>query len=133
MQTKRVSKAILYQDNKILLQLRDNKPTIPNPNTWSLLGGQVIPGETPELCIRREVIEEVNLYPYDFKLITVRKRDEDNMEVEEYIFCAKIYVEATDIATTEGQCVRLFSEEEIKELNLNPIYKEIIYSFLEQK
>ena len=50
------SAVIFTDDNKILLQRRsDNK-------YWGLPGGGVEPGETPEMCIRREVYEETGLH-----------------------------------------------------------------------
>lgn len=33
------AKAFVIYNNKILLVLRDNKPDIPNPNTWNFPGG----------------------------------------------------------------------------------------------
>ena len=44
-------------NNQILLVLRDNKDSIPFPNTWNLLGGILENGESPEECIRKEIRE----------------------------------------------------------------------------
>ena len=52
---------IVNQDNKALFLLRDNNPHIPNPNTWSLIGGAAEEGETAEETLIREVLEETNL------------------------------------------------------------------------
>ena len=41
-----VAIAILYQDNKFLMQLRDNIPTIAYPGYWGLFGGHLEAGET---------------------------------------------------------------------------------------
>ncbi len=38
----------------ILLQLRDDIPTIPFPGMWAIPGGMLEPGETPLACIVRE-------------------------------------------------------------------------------
>jgi 8-oxo-dGTP diphosphatase len=53
--------AFVIHNKKLLLMLRDNKPTIPNPNTWSLLGGRDEEGETPEQTLFRELKEEANI------------------------------------------------------------------------
>ena len=43
-----VAKIILFDKNdQLLIYLRDDKPTIPYPNNWDLLGGLVNKGETP--------------------------------------------------------------------------------------
>lgn len=41
------------------MQLRDDKPEIPCPGRWGLFGGHLDPGETPEVCIHRELEEEI--------------------------------------------------------------------------
>jgi 8-oxo-dGTP diphosphatase len=61
MEPKRHGASIIFVDSKrrLLLYLRDNKPGIPYPGCWDLLGGTVEPGESPEQCIKREVLEEI--------------------------------------------------------------------------
>lgn len=65
-----VAIAILYRDNKFLMQLRDNIPTIVYPGYWAFFGGHIEPGETPEVAVRREVLEEIN-YTLPAKLINL--------------------------------------------------------------
>jgi len=43
---------------QILMQLRDDIPTIADPGCWVVPGGVVDPGETPEDGARRELLEE---------------------------------------------------------------------------
>ena len=40
---------------KFLFFLRDNKPDIPHPNKWDLLGGGMEEGETPQQAVEREI------------------------------------------------------------------------------
>jgi 8-oxo-dGTP diphosphatase len=51
--------AILPFEGKFLMQLRDNIPSIPSPGLWGLFGGHIEPGETPEVAVEREVLEEI--------------------------------------------------------------------------
>ena len=44
----------------ILMQHRDDRTSV-SPNQWSLPGGHVEPGETPERAAHRELLEEAGL------------------------------------------------------------------------
>ena len=44
---------------EVLLQLRDDKPSIAYPNCWGTFGGQIEEGEEPEAAIMREIEEEL--------------------------------------------------------------------------
>ncbi|WP_310485027.1 NUDIX hydrolase [Chamaesiphon sp. VAR_48_metabat_403] len=54
-----VAIAILPYEGKFLMQLRDNIPTILYPGLWGLFGGHIEAGETPEIAVVREVLEEI--------------------------------------------------------------------------
>ena len=55
-----VAIAILHRHNQFLLQLRDPIPTnIVYPGHWGFFGGHIEPGETPDVALRRELIEEI--------------------------------------------------------------------------
>ncbi len=54
-----VSLAILYQGDRVLMQLRDDVDTILYPGHWGLFGGHLEPGEPPEAAVVREVYEEI--------------------------------------------------------------------------
>ncbi len=49
--------AIIFENDKgeFLLALRDNKPGIPFPNHWDLIGGHVEEGERPQYFSREEI------------------------------------------------------------------------------
>ncbi len=51
---------LIDEENKILLQQRDNKPNIWNPGAWGLFGGEVEGRETFKEAVIREVKEELN-------------------------------------------------------------------------
>ena len=55
-----VAIAILYREEKFLMQLRDDIPGILYPGCWGLFGGHLESGETPEAGLIRELEEEIN-------------------------------------------------------------------------
>ena len=48
---------------EVLLQLRDDKPTLAYPNCWGTFGGQIEEGELPETAMLREIEEELGYRP----------------------------------------------------------------------
>ena len=58
-----VSKAIIYQQDEYLLQLRDRGPGIAYPDCWSFFGGEIEAGESPWQALQRELEEELEWRP----------------------------------------------------------------------
>jgi len=58
-----VSALLVTPDGKLVVQLRDDKPSLPYPNCWATLGGGIEPGEEPDAAIQRELIEEIEFCP----------------------------------------------------------------------
>jgi 8-oxo-dGTP pyrophosphatase MutT (NUDIX family) len=52
---------LLTRDGRLILQLRDEIPTIDNPGGITPFGGSAEPGETPPQCAARELEEETGL------------------------------------------------------------------------
>jgi 8-oxo-dGTP diphosphatase len=106
-----VSIAILYRENKFLMQLRDDVPNIVYPAHWGLFGGHLEPGETPEIAVEREVLEEI-----DYQLPIVQRFgcyvDE---KVIRYVFHAPLKVELSDLTLMEGWDMQLLTREEISQ------------------
>ena len=100
-----IAQAMLFdRDGKLLIYLRDDKPTIPFPNHWDLLGGHVEAGETPEQALCRELREEIGVTLEAWRLF---RRYEcltgDVYPNSKFIYCAEIDRGAADLTLYEGQ------------------------------
>ena len=120
---------ILKNNGKILMHLRDNKPIIPFPNCWCIIGRAREQNETPFQAITREVKEEIGVEVKD--VIFVEKfLISDEILLEDYLvnlFEGKIDDEVQDIKLTEGQKVDYFSFEDLEALNTPNVLKEVIF------
>lgn len=124
---KKIAAIILENDKReILLYLRDNKPGIPFPNHWDLIGGHVEEGETPEEALIREVKEELNI---DLKEYTFYKKYEcltgDAYENIKYIYSGKINLPLEEITLLEGERPQFFSRDEIPVVKFANILKRV--------
>ena len=55
----RVSCALIIEEGGVLVTQRSRQ--MPHPMKWEFPGGKVKEGETPEVCIRREIREELSI------------------------------------------------------------------------
>lgn len=129
---KYIAAIIFENDNKeILLYLRDNKPGIPFPDHWDLIGGHIEEGETPEQALVREVKEELDI---DLKEYTFYKRYEcltgDAYENIKYIYSGKIDQTIEEITLLEGVLPRFFTREEIPDVTFANILKTIVTDWI---
>jgi 8-oxo-dGTP diphosphatase len=125
--------AIILENEKgeFLLALRDNKPGIPFPNHWDLIGGHVEEGETPEEALIREFKEELNL---DLKEYKFYKKYEcltgDAYENIKYIYTGKINIPIDEITLLEGERPQYFSIEEIPDIKFANIIKSVVMDYI---
>lgn len=130
---KKIAAIILENDKReILLYLRDNKPGIPFPNHWDLIGGHVEEGETPEEALIREVKEELNI---DLKEYTFYKKYEcltgDAYENIKYIYSGKINLPLEEITLLEGERPQFFSRDEIPVVKFANILKRVVLDYID--
>ena len=103
---------------EVLLLLRDNKPDISFPNHWTLVGGKVEDGETPEMAAHRELDEETGLRA---ALAFWKQYDRKHPQVivDQYIYLAKVDDTSREsIRLGEGQDVRFFKSHDINHLKI---------------
>ncbi len=106
-----VAIAILYQEGKFLMQLRDNIPTIPAPGCWALFGGHIEFGETPEVAVRRELIEEIG---YCLPSCTEFGIYPDERVIR-HVFQAPLLVDIDQLVLNEGWDMGLLTPEDIRQ------------------
>jgi 8-oxo-dGTP diphosphatase len=105
-----VAIAILYQEGKFLMQLRDDFPHILYPGHWGLFGGHLEPGETPEAALQRELLEEIN-----YEIITPAKfRSYEDERVIRHVYHAPLKVSIKALVLNEGWDLGLVKLEDIK-------------------
>jgi 8-oxo-dGTP diphosphatase len=129
---KKIAAIILENDKgEFLLALRDNKPGIPFPDHWDLIGGHVEEGETPEEALVREVKEELDI---DLKEYTFFKKYEcltgDAYENIKYIYKSKINIPIGEVTLLEGVRPQYFSKEEIPDVKFANIIKTIVLDYI---
>lgn len=106
-----VAMAILYQQGKFLLQLRDDYPHILYPGYWGLFGGHLETGESPEAGLQRELLEEITHQPSNLSLF---RRYEDDQRIS-YIYHAPLRVDLDQLVQQEGQDLALVTPEGINQ------------------
>ncbi|WP_107668197.1 NUDIX hydrolase [Cyanothece sp. BG0011] len=132
-----VALAILHQNGRFLMQLRDNIPTIIYPDRWGFFGGHLEPGETPEMGVKREVIEEIN-FTIENPIFFCRYDDDIALR---YIFHAPLTVSIDELNLQEGADLGLVSPDDVKRGQcyseklgdvrpLGKIHQEILLNFI---
>lgn len=118
---------ILNSQQQVLLVLRDNKSSIPFPNTWALLGGYLEENETPEVAIRRELVEELEIELGEVNFFKSYFWE----ECDEHIFWTRLDLDISQIQLQEGQKLAYFSREELNQLEFASHYDQILSEFFE--
>ena len=106
-----VAIAILYRDDKFLFQLRDDIPNIVYPGHWGLFGGHLDPGETPEVAVERELLEEIG-----YTLPSISKFGcYNDVKVIRHVYHAPLTVELERLVLSEGWDMDLLTPEQIRQ------------------
>ena len=106
-----VAVAIIHQEGKYLMQLRDDIPNIAYPGVWGFFGGHIEPEEEPEAALKRELIEEIN---YQAEQLTLFRCDGAGKYLR-YIYSCSLTVPVTELELKEGWDLKLLTLAEIRQ------------------
>lgn len=134
-----VAIAILYRHDKFLFQLRDDIPNIVYPAHWGLFGGHLDPGETPDVALRRELLEEIGYIPPTISEFGCYS----DLKVVRHVFQAPLMVELDRLVLNEGWDMDLLTPDLIRQgscysvkadrvLPLVPIAQRILLNFIDK-
>lgn len=111
---------VTNQNGEILLQLRDDNHEIAHPNLWGLLGGGCEDGEDPLQAVLREVFEEAELVAETADPL-YRLVDFEGSRNLITVFGITTTEQLTDLRLHEGQDLRFFSRQHIRDIQLVPL------------
>ncbi|RMF28412.1 MAG: NUDIX domain-containing protein [Cyanobacteria bacterium J083] len=105
-----VALAIIYQQGKFLMQLRDDIPSILYPGHWALFGGHIEEGESPEIAMRRELKEEIA-----YEIITLEKfHSYQEANLVRHIYHLPLETSIHNLNLQEGQDLDLITIADIQ-------------------
>jgi 8-oxo-dGTP diphosphatase len=132
-----VAICLLYRDGQLLMQLRDDIPTILYPGVWGLFGGHIEAGETPEIAVVREIAEEIAYtLPPEFSKFGIYA----DKKVCRHVFSASLTVSIDALNLLEGWDLKLLSLAEIEageaysikagaKKAIGPVHRQILLDF----
>ena len=115
-------------EGEVLLLLRDNKSSISYPNHWTLIGGRVEEGETPEMAAHRELAEETGLKA-TLTFWTRYDRQHPVFIVDQYVYTTKVNFPEESLVLGEGQALQFFKPDEIQHLKIGYGFKALLNEY----
>ena len=124
--------SVILENNEgeILLLLRDNKSTIGYPNHWTLVGGKVEDGESPEMAANRELEEETGLKT-DLAFWKRYDRQHPLFIVDQYIYVGRVDASLESMVLGEGQALQFFKPAEIGRLKIGYGFKALLNEYFQ--
>ena len=108
-----VTAALLKHDNKILIAQRLNAGRF--ANKWELPGGKIDPGETPQVCLRRELQEELGIDTKIGPLFSDTIYSYEHGQIRQFTFWVECTCIPVDIHLYEHQDVAWVTPEEMSQ------------------
>lgn len=119
----RSTAAYILHNRKLLLLLRDDIPTIKDPNTWDTPGGACEGDESFDDCLKREVEEELELKVKNFIYLGNRSTPNGNVEANYVIEITD--AEVSSLVQHEGQAYKFFGPDELDNLPMTKHLQQV--------
>lgn len=110
--------ALVDPDNRILVARRP--PGKPMAGLWEFPGGKLLPGETPEACLVRELAEELGVLvePPCLAPLTFASHAYEAFHLLMPLYVCRVW--AGEPASREGQAIRWLRPRALRELPMPP-------------
>jgi len=108
---KTVSALLVNAAGELLLQLRDDRPSLRFGGHWTTFGGAVEAGESPDEAMRRELLEEIEIAPEMrlWKVIAQASvRRGEFVVTENYVYVGALECDPQALTVNEGQRAAYF-------------------------
>jgi NDP-sugar pyrophosphorylase family protein len=120
-----VSAILMNSEGKVLLQHRDDSPTIRYPGHWALWGGTIEPGESAHTAARREILEETG---YNVENLGLFRQFVQNGK-REFAFAGEIDASLEELSLAEGQAMNFVRPQDLPDLLIRPDDKETLKAY----
>lgn len=118
----------------VLLQQRDDRPDLKYAGMWTLFGGQVEAGETPDACIRRELIEELDLcLPLEhWTTVECPARTTAAVIVYNHLYIGRMTRPIEELTLYEGAAMAYFDREHASRIALAFMQSALLMRFFDE-
>ncbi|MFA6526784.1 MAG: NUDIX domain-containing protein [Candidatus Buchananbacteria bacterium] len=118
---------ITDKDNKIILTkaIPSEKKGVDYKDIWSMPGGTVEFGETVEVCLKREILEELGIAIFDIRLLNYNDYITDNKHWIALNVSAKTNDEFRNLEPEKHEAISSFSFDAIPD-NISPYTKKCL-------
>lgn len=118
----------------VLLQQRDDRPDLAYAGRWTLFGGQVEDGESPEQCIQREMREELELDVTSEYWTTVECPARTTAEtiVYNHLYVGQMTRPIEELTLYEGAAMAYFDREHASRVDLAFMQSRLLMRFFDE-